>query len=161
MTRSVEVERALDAIAAETSLSRLLAASCRELSGLLDASRVSISRTIGDLLVELSHFDRAGAEPPLELFLVTDYPLTQEVIDTGEPRTVVLGEPGADPAEAALLERLGFGSLLMLPLRSRGQNWGLVEIWGEPKPTPQEDVASAGALVDRLGELLAVLETSQ
>ena len=160
MTGFAEVDRALDAIATETSLSRLLSASCSELSGLLGASRVSISRTIGDLLVELSHFDRAGADPPLELFLVTDYPLTQEVIETGEPRTVVLGRPGADPAESALLERLGFASLLMLPLRSRGQNWGLVEIWGDAEAGPEEAVEWAALLVDRLGELLAVIETS-
>ncbi|MEO5576464.1 MAG: hypothetical protein ABIR67_11655 [Gaiellaceae bacterium] len=52
-------------------------------------------------------------------------------------------DPGPDPAEAALLERLGFDSLLMLPLRSHGQSWGLVEIYGD---------------VDRVGELVAVLE---
>jgi hypothetical protein len=125
----------------------------------LGAARVSVSRTIGDLLVELSHHDAGGAEPPLELFLVTDYPLTQEVIETREPRTVVRGGPDADPAESALLERLGFGTLLMLPLRSRGQNWGLVEIYAEERAYDDEDAARAAVVVDRAGELLAELET--
>ncbi|MDQ3066606.1 MAG: GAF domain-containing protein [Actinomycetota bacterium] len=120
---------------------------------------MSISRTIGDLLVELSHFDRNGADPPLELFLVADYPLTQEVIETREPRTVVLGTADADPAEAALLERLGFSSLLMLPLRSRGQIWGLVEIWGNGRAFGDDEVGGASVLVERAGELLALLET--
>ena len=50
------------------------------------------------------------------------------MIQSGEPRVVLGADPVADPAEAALLARLGFDSLLMLPLRSHGQNWGLVEI---------------------------------
>ncbi len=154
---SEDIERALGALAAETSVSRLLKTTCVELTRLLDVPRVTISRTIGDLLVELGHHDTSGADPALELFLVTDYPLTQEVIESREPRTVLLGAAGADPAESALLTRLGFDSLLMLPLRSRGQNWGLVEIWGRRAFGP-EDAAQARALVERVGELLADIE---
>ena len=67
-------------------------------------------------------------------------------------------DPGADPAEAALLERLGFDSLLMLPLRSHGQSWGLVEIYGDDRVFDDEEIATAASIVDRVGELLAVLE---
>lgn len=158
MSSTPELDRALERLAAESSLSRLLHLACRELTELFDASRASISRTIGDLLVELSHFDPGGAQPPLELFLVTDYPLTQEVIETREPRVVVAGTPDADPAESALLARLGFASLVMFPLRSRGQNWGLVEVWGDGGGFPAERIGQGSVLVERIGELLAVLE---
>jgi GAF domain-containing protein len=153
-----DVSPSLEKIGAEQSVSRVLNVACGELVGLLDATFASVSRVIGDLLVELGGYRRDGGEHPLELFLVTDYPLTQEVIRDGEPRVVRRADPGADPAEAALLERLGFGSLLMLPLRSHGQSWGLVEIYGDDRDFDQEEIETATSIVDRVGERLAVLE---
>ena len=50
---ATEVDRSLEKIAAETSVSRLLDVTCSELAALFDASRCSVSRMIGDLLVEL------------------------------------------------------------------------------------------------------------
>ena len=140
-------------------MSRVLHVACAELVALFDASFAAVSRVIGDLLVELSGYRRSGEPHPLELFLVTDYPLTQEVIDGGEPRIVRRADPGADPAEAALLARLGFDSLLMLPLRSHGQSWGLVEIYvDEDCVFPADDVERALQIVTRVGEIVAVLE---
>jgi GAF domain-containing protein len=156
-----EIERSLERIAAETSVSRLLNATCAEFVELLDASRCSISRIIGDLLVELSDQRRSGPPRPLELFLVSDYPLTQEVIDAGEPRVVVRSDPNADAAEAGLLERLGFDSLLMLPLRSRGQNWGLIEVYAGDRPFRDDEIELATTIAERVGTLLAQLERSQ
>jgi GAF domain-containing protein len=153
-----DVSPSLEKIAAERSVSRVLHVACGELVELLDATFASVSRVIGDLLVELSGYRRDGGEHPLELFLVTDYPLTQEVIEIGEARVVRRADPGADPAEAALLERLGFDSLLMLPLRSHGQSWGLVEIYADDRLFAEDEIESAKAIVDRVGELLAVLE---
>ena len=154
-----DVQPALERIAAETSVSRVLHVACAELVELFDASFASVSRIIGDLLVELSGYRRSGEPHPLELFLVTDYPLTQEVIDAGEPRIVRRADPGADPAEAALLERLGFDSLLMLPLRSHGQSWGLVEVYADDdRVFPEEEIERALQIVARVGEVVAVLE---
>ncbi|MGZ8781896.1 MAG: GAF domain-containing protein [Gaiellaceae bacterium] len=155
---SSDVSGPLERIDAETSVSRVLHVACGELVELLDASFASVSRVIGDLLVELSGVQRSGEPHPLELFLVTDYPLTQEVILDGEARVVRRADPGADPAEAALLERLGYDSLLMLPLRSHGQSWGLVEIYGDDRFFDADRIESARSIVDRVGEILAVLE---
>ena len=158
---TAEVELALERIAAQTSVSRLLHATCVELVELLGASRCSVSRVIGDLLVALSDHLRSGEPQPLELFLVSDYPLTQEVIEAGEPRVVLRADPDADPAEAALLERLGFDSLLMLPLRSRGQNWGLIEVYAGDRPFTEHEIELAITVADRVGTLLAELESGQ
>ena len=158
---TAEIERSLERIAAETSVSRLLHATCVEFVELLGASRCSISRIIGDLLVELSDHLRSGEPRPLELFLVSDYPLTQEVIEAGEPRVVVRSDPNADAAEAGLLERLGFDSLLMLPLRSRGKNWGLIEVYAGDRPFADTEVELAITVAERVGTLLADLESSQ
>jgi GAF domain-containing protein len=154
----VDVSSSLERIEAEATVSRVLHVACGELVMLFDATFASVSRVIGDLLVELSGYRRSGEVHPLELFLVTDYPLTQEVIEDGQPRVVRRADPGADPAEVALLERLGFDSLLMLPLRSHGQSWGLVEIYGGDRVFAEHEIESAKSIVDRVGERLAVLE---
>ena len=46
----------------------------------------------------------------------------------------------------------------MLPLRSHGQSWGLVEIYARRPHFAEDEIESAKAIVDRVGELLAVLE---
>ena len=156
---AVDLSTSLQRIDAETSVSRVLHVACGELVELCDATFASVSRVIGDLLVELSGYRRSGEDHPLELFLVTDYPLTQEVIDGGEPRIVRRADPGADPAEAELLSRLGFDALLMLPLRSHGQSWGLVEVYADDdRLFPPEQVEAAQLIVERVGDVLAVLE---
>lgn len=155
---AADVSASLERIEAEATVSRVLHVACGELVQRFDATFACVSRVIGDLLVELSGYRRSGEPHPLELFLVTDYPLTQEVIERGEPRLVRRADPRADPAEAALLERLGFDSLLMLPLRSHGQSWGLVEIYGDDRDFTDDEIEAANAIVERVGELLAVLE---
>ena len=154
----MNVEASLERISAQTSVSQLLTVASTELAGLLDARRVSVSRVIGDLLVELSNYDRSGQELPLELFLVTDYPITQEVIEQRVPRIVLRRDPDADEAETALLEKLGFESLLMLPLHSGGQSWGLVEIYGDGREFLPDEVEHAAAVVAEVGTVLAGLE---
>jgi GAF domain-containing protein len=153
-----DVERSLARISAETTVSSLLNAACEELVTILDATGCSVSRTIGDLLVELAQCMRAEDPLPLALYLVSDYPLTQEVIQQGEPRVVSRADPNADPAETELLERLGFDSLLMLPLQSRDR-WGLVEIYGDGREFGTDEIETAASLVGGVGELLAELES--
>lgn len=154
------IERSLERLSAETKVSGLLNVACEELTTMLEAGGCSVSRTIGDLLVELGTFMRVAEPLPLALYLVSDYPLTQDVLERGEPRVVSRTDPDADPAETELLERLGFDSLLMLPLRSRGVTWGLVEIYGEGREFGAAEIELATALVAGIEELLARLESS-
>lgn len=157
---SAQVEEALGRIAAETSVSRILHASCRELVELLAVQRAVISRVIGDLIVELSEHNLRTDERRLELFLLADYPLTQAMIEDGGPRVVVRSDPEADPAETALLAERGFGSLLMLPLISRGTTWGIVEVYADENGFGGDQVETATALIARVGELLAAVESA-
>lgn len=155
-----EVAGAVARLKAETTVSRLLGAACSELVELLDAPRAVISKVIGDLIVELSEHDRAGGRRPLELFLLSDYPFTQAVLESGAPRLVLRSDPGADPAEAALLARLDYESLLMAPLLSGGRSWGLLEVYGDVRGFEEAEIATAFALLEGVGELLAELESS-
>ena len=83
------------------------------------------------------------------------------MIEAGEPRVVLRSDPHADAAEVALLTRMGYDSLLMLPLRSRGQNWGLIEVYAGDRPFAQSETELATTVADRVGALLAQLESSQ
>jgi transcriptional regulator with GAF, ATPase, and Fis domain len=101
----------------------------RELVVATAADACVISRVLGDVLVIVTHVTDAA---PLDLgqgFLVSDYPLTEAVVQTGEPAQLTIEDEDADPAEARLLRELGFAALLMLPLELVGARWGLIELY--------------------------------
>jgi hypothetical protein len=124
---------------------QLLATTARELVARIETSGACvISRVIGDLLVELTQHGRSGERYELgHEYLVSDFPLTGEVLRTRQPRIVSLADDDADPAESELLRRLGFESLLMLVLSLRGQSWALVELYGAAGAFDEQDIAVA------------------
>ena len=144
-------------MAAESHLPSLLRETCRELAQLVDAQGCLISRVIGELLIEVAAYAPDGKDLTLgHGYLIPDYPLTQEVIERQEPRAVSLLDPDAEPNEAALLRELGFESLLMLPLVSAGECWGLVELYGGAgRRFAAEDAGRADSLLARAAEALA------
>ncbi len=92
----------------------------------------AISQLLGDVLILVA--ERAQPGRPLQTghgYLVSDFPLTQEVLSERVPRTVSLADDGADEAEAVLLRELGYDALLMLPLVLDGRVWGLVELYAD------------------------------
>jgi GAF domain-containing protein len=126
------VERVMEELRRQQTVRGLLETACRELTETLDASACMISRVVGDLLVSLVEYSRGERAPDIgHEYLISDYPLTHEVIERGEPRAVSLGDEAPDEDEAELLRKLGFESLLMVCLPSSGSCWGLVEVYGE------------------------------
>jgi GAF domain-containing protein len=126
------IRRATEALDREHTVRGLLETACRELVETLNAKACAISRVVGDLLIALAEFSRG--QDPLELgheYLISDYPLTLEVVQQGEARAVSLLEDAPEPTEAALLERLGFESLLMVCIPAGGGCWGLVEVYAD------------------------------
>ena len=82
------VEDATTALRGESTVRGLLETACRELTEALDASACLISRVVGDLLVSLAEFSRGERAPGIgHEYLISDYPLTHEVIVGGEPRS--------------------------------------------------------------------------
>ncbi|HEY6835693.1 MAG TPA: GAF domain-containing protein, partial [Gaiellaceae bacterium] len=129
-----EITRATAALEQQRTVRGLLETACEEFVGMLQAEACAISRVVGDLLVALAEF--SCGQDPLELgheYLISDYPLTLEVVQGGEARYVSLHEDMPDPNEAELLERLGFDSLLMVSLPAAGDCWGLVEVYADEK----------------------------
>jgi transcriptional regulator with GAF, ATPase, and Fis domain len=143
---------------APSAVPQLLSGTARRLVEVIDtASACVISRVIGDLLVDLTQHSSTGRVDSGHEYLVSDFPLTQQVIETGQPEVVVLSDPDADPAEADLLRLLGFESLLMLPLETSGTSWGLLEVYGDERGFTGADVEVASEVAAETGRKLEEL----
>jgi GAF domain-containing protein len=129
----------------------LLAATGRDLASELDADACAISRAIGDVLIMITEHAPGGQS--LQMgggYLVSDYPLTVEVLATGEARALTLDDADVDPQEAAVLRELGFASLLLMPLELSGAPWGLVEVYRQqPRPFTDDQIQLAREIVSR------------
>lgn len=99
------------------------------LHGLLGVDDVYVSRVVegddGPMLIACAG-PRWRDEP---IHRLADFPATAAALDTGEAVQVLVGDHLDDPAERALMEAEGFGSMLMLPLRCRGRAVGILEIY--------------------------------
>jgi hypothetical protein len=152
-------DRAVAVMAAEMSIRGLLGSACRELVHLLDARACASSRVIGALLVSLDEHTITGR--PIghgHEYLISDFPLTREVVDSGEPRWVSSRDEQPEANEVALLQQLGFESLLMVCLPTSKSCWGLVEVYGEADGFDEESADVAVRFARRTGELLEGLE---
>jgi GAF domain-containing protein len=129
----------------------LLAASGRDLVSQLEADACAISRAIGDVLIMITEHAPGGQS--LQMgggYLVSDYPLTMEVLATGEARALTLEDADADPQEAEVLRELGFASLVLMPIELYGAPWGLVEVYREqPRPFSGDEIRLAREIVAR------------
>ena len=114
----------------------------------LDSDACIVSRVLGDVLIIVSQYATDGKLINLgQGFLISDYPPTRAVIDVGTPTAMTVDDPGVDPAEAAVLHELGYGTLLMTPLDVAGTQWGLVELYRRAvRPFTANDVAAAQRL---------------
>ena len=122
---------------------------CEELVRAVGGCACAVSRVIGELLVQVA--EDAGPRRTLQLgagYMIPDYPLTCDVLRDRLPRAVSLLDHEPDPGEVAVLEDLGFESVLMLPLVLDGVAWGLVELYGAAgRRFAPEDAERASALV--------------
>jgi GAF domain-containing protein len=96
----------------------------------LEGDACALSRVIGEVLILVAERVSRGATLQQgQGYLVSDYPQTEEVLVTKEPRALTLDDASVDEAEARLLRELGFGALLMTALELNGETWGLVEVY--------------------------------
>jgi GAF domain-containing protein len=149
------VEQAVDALRTQHTVRGVLETACREITETLDASACLVSRVVGDLLVSLVEFSRGERAPGIgHEYLISDYPLTHEVIVRGEPRSVSLLDDAPEPTEAELLEKLGFESLLMVCMPSQGSCWGLVEVYADGRSFDDRQAGIANEIASAAGREL-------
>ena len=118
------------------------------------AADVSLYDRERDAVVTLVDF--VGGGPRItprggDVYRLDDYPATRRVLESGESMEIHVANPEDDPAERALLAERGQRSLLMLPLVTRGETIGLMEIVdAEDRPFAPEDVEFCRAICDVL-----------
>ena len=155
-----DVAAARERLRAETTVPGLLSATARAYVELLDAPACTISRVIGDLLVDLMQHQKSGKPDRLgHGYLISDYPLTRAVIEERRPQTVSQNDPDPDPNEVKLLQELGYDALLMVAIEAGDEAWGLVEVYGEKgRRFKDEEVELAQDLAGEVGKILTQLE---
>jgi len=93
---------------------------------------------------------------------LSNYPSTAHVLNTGEAVQVLASDPGADLGEVALLGRLGYESLLMVPVVSRDERLGLLEAYSaSERPWTRSEINRARIISYQLGAVLDGLERVQ
>jgi EAL domain-containing protein (putative c-di-GMP-specific phosphodiesterase class I) len=163
-----EAGRRSDLESTLAALGRTMAA-CRsyaELEGcvetaqrLLDVPEISVSRVVEGPGIVACAGPRWASEP---VYLLRDFPATADALARGRLLQVLLSDDGADPVERRLLAANGYGSLLLVPLRFRGQAVGIIEIFrAEDRPWSRRQIALARAVGHQLAMLLPHLEIPQ
>ena len=121
----VEIGRTASEASDEESLARLLV---RRLCQAAEADSCVLSRWEEGTTV-LRTLASVGHTAPLDSdYDIIDYPLTREVLHEGVPAVVQVDDPDAEPAEIALMRRLGERTQVMVPLRAGGRTVGLLEL---------------------------------
>jgi GAF domain-containing protein len=151
-------ERAVEALRAATTLPELLRVATEQFVEVVDGSACSISRVVGEVLIEVFEYSRDARTLALgHGYLVPDYPLTKQALEEGKARTASVLDTDSDPTEAALLRELRFDSLLMLPLAADGAPWGLVEVYVDGRAFGEDEVERAVALAAVVSEGIELL----
>ena len=88
-------------------------------------------------------------------FLLSDYPATAVVLETGEAAQVLASDPDADPAEVALLLEMDYRSLLMVPLLAGARSIGVLEACAAAeRPWSRTQIHSARIIGYQLAHVL-------
>jgi GAF domain-containing protein len=123
------------------------------------ATGTAISRVEGPHLVDLvTHAIRDVELSDDNVYLISDYPVTQEVLERPCIRSVSFLDEDLDAGEAFVLRELQMNAAMLLPLRVNDRSWGLVEIYDmRMRRYTQEDEAVAGFLVTQAGRRIEAL----
>jgi putative nucleotidyltransferase with HDIG domain len=118
------------AIAAEQVSQRMLRVASRELTLLLDAEACLVSQLEQGLLREIADYARTQRQVARGLsYYLADYPATAAVLESRMPSAISTADAGADPAEVFVLREMDMQAVLLIPLVSDNEPWGLIEVY--------------------------------
>jgi diguanylate cyclase (GGDEF)-like protein len=142
---------------AEVTNTQQLASVGRRAARLLGAEDVSLMWVVDDCLELLSD----NVDSPGDRWALSDFPATARLLDEHSPGQVVIGDQHSDPTEVAELERLGYGAVLMVPVRVGSGQRALVEVYREhPQAFTGAEVDRARVVAQQFGPVLARLATT-
>jgi GAF domain-containing protein len=91
-------------------------------------------------------------------FAIDAYPTSERVIRDQVAIEIAVGDPASDPAEVELLLGMGYGSLLMLPVVSRGATLGLLEVFRrDERPWVRAEINRARVISNQLASVIHAL----
>jgi diguanylate cyclase (GGDEF)-like protein len=156
-----EVVAATNAIDREETAEGVCDRLCKSLVFAAGVTACSVSKVAEGHLVDVAgHSLRDVSLGNDAAYRIDDFPLTAEVLRTGETRTVSFLEVDVDPAEAFVLRELEMNAMLMLALRVDGEPWGLVELYEmRLRRFSEDDVAIAEFLARHAERRLAAVGT--
>jgi len=154
---------AVRALEGEDTADGVLNRLCKALVFVVGATGCSVSRVVGNYLVDATeHALREISLGQEAAYRISDFPLTEETLRQGEPRTVSFLEHEVDSAEAFILRELGMNAMLMLPLRVHGRSWGLVELYEmRLRRFNEDDIAIAQFLAAHAERRLEVIRSRE
>jgi diguanylate cyclase (GGDEF)-like protein len=147
----LELSRALSS---SLDLQDVLAMLLDRVARLTGATGTAVSRWDRDrdvlvTLVHQSHGTSSLAEDGVVEYAMDAFPSSASVLRTQRPVQIRASNPRDDPHERALIQGLGFKSLLMLALVARGETIGLMEIADiNDRPFTPQDVEFCQAVCD-------------
>jgi diguanylate cyclase (GGDEF)-like protein/putative nucleotidyltransferase with HDIG domain len=165
LTELSAITQAIGSITSEGGPQAVLDRACKQLSALLGATAAEVSRLEGDVLRSAAEvwpapYDSAKVQE--YGYLLGDYPLTREVLETARPRAVSLNDEDADPAEAFVLRELKMQAVLLLPFEVAGRTWGLFEVYdARPRRFTPAETGLAELVVRQAAVLLEQCESRE
>lgn len=129
----------------------------RRAARLLGAEDVSLMWVVDGCLELLSD----NQDAPGERWELAQYPATVRLLESHTPGQIVVGDTHSDPAEVEELERLGYGALMMVPIRVAGARQALVEVYRiYPQAFSNAEVDRARVVAQQFAPVLARLASS-
>jgi diguanylate cyclase (GGDEF)-like protein/putative nucleotidyltransferase with HDIG domain len=164
LTELSAITQAIGSITSEGGPQAVLDRACKQLTALLGATAAEVSRLDDDVLQSVADVWPAPYDAGKQQYgyLLGDYPLTREVLETGRPRAVSLSDEEADPAEAFVLRELKMQAVLLLPFEVGSRTWGLFEVYdARPRTFTPAETGLAELVVRQAAVLLEQCESRE
>jgi diguanylate cyclase (GGDEF)-like protein len=127
------------------------------IAGELHADKVSLSQFHSHMGV-VETLAESGEQPDEEFFSVEEFPTTGRVLERQESAQIMLGDPRADRQEIELMFSLGYRTLLIVPVVSRGESLGMVEaMCHEERPWTRTEMNRARIVANQLASVIQTI----
>ena len=159
MSALVGAMDAAAAIWAEDSVGEVLERLGKAIAFVVGATATNISKVEGPRLADMTKHALRDVDLGEDFaYLIADYPVTQEVLDTATVRSVSFLDDEVDSGEAFVLRELQMNAVMLVPLIVHDRSWGLVEIYDmRLRRFTTEDEALARFLVGQAGRRIEAI----
>ncbi len=147
------------AIWAEKSVEGVLERLSKSVAFVVGATATVISKVEGPRVADMARHSLRDIDLGEEAaYLISDFPVTREVLEKACVKSISFLDGDLDAAEAFVLRELQMNAAILLPLVVHGQSWGLVEVYDmRLRRFGVEDEAVASFLVSQTGRRIESL----